>query len=154
LQSDKYEQISLGLKSAPDLIRRKATFGTELSDHAVNLSRVLVSMQDTFEMENFQELRQGALIAVVASTPKEVLPYFVHVYFTGDMSLQQRLILLSVLGLGAREIAGLEKPVSFSTSKEISTDHRKLLPRSYFLPHYTNNISPRWTNYPYNWKDI
>jgi len=101
----------MGLKSAPNLIRQKATFGTELSDHAYDLTRILVGMQDTFEMEEFQEMRQAALVALVASAPEVVVPYLIDVYFTGDLSLQQQLIILSALGLGARELAGLEKKV-------------------------------------------
>jgi len=111
LQSDKYEKLHMGLKSAPNLIRQKATFGTELSDHAYDLTRILVGMQDTFEMEEFQEMRQAALVALVASAPEVVVPYLIDVYFTGDLSLQQQLIILSALGLGARELAGLEKKV-------------------------------------------
>ena len=111
MRDDKYEKVNLGLKSAPTLIRQKAHFGTELTDHAEDLARILVVMQDTFQMENFREMRQAALIAIVASAPEIVAPYLVNTYFTGDLSLQQRCILLSALGIGARELAGLEKAV-------------------------------------------
>jgi telomere length regulation protein len=111
LRDDKYEKVNLGLKTAPTLIRQKARFGTELRDHAEDLARVLVVMQDTFQMEKFEEMRQAALIAVVASAPENVAPYLINTYFGGDLSIQQRCILLSALGIGARELAGLEKPV-------------------------------------------
>lgn len=111
LQSDKYEKVSVGLKTAPDLIRRKASFGTELSDQAVDLSRILVGLQDTFEMEKFQDMRQAALIALTASAAETVAPYLTNVFFTGDISIQQRCILLSALGIGARELGGLEQKV-------------------------------------------
>jgi len=111
LRADKYDKVNIGLKSAPNLIRQKATFGTELSDQAHDLARILVGLQDTYEMEQFQELRQAALIALVASAPEIVATYLINVYFTGDLSIQQRSILLSALGIGARELAGLEKTV-------------------------------------------
>jgi telomere length regulation protein len=95
------------------LVRQKATFGTELSDQAVDLARVLVGLQDTYDMEQFQEMRQAALIALVASAPETVAPYLINIYFTGDISIQQRCILLSALGIGARELAGLEKQVIY-----------------------------------------
>jgi hypothetical protein len=94
------------------LIRNKATFGTELSDQAHDLARILVGMQDTYEMETFQEMRQAAFISLVASAPEIVAAYLINIYFTGDLSIQQRCILLSALGIGARELAGLEKIVS------------------------------------------
>ena len=111
LQANDYTKVSVGLKTAPNLIRQKASFGTELSDQAHELARILVGLQDTFEMEQFQELRHAALIALVASSPEVVTSYLISVYFTGDISIQQRLVLLSALGIGARELAGHEKIV-------------------------------------------
>ena len=111
LQADNYNKVNVGLKTAPQLIRAKANFGTELSDQAHDLARILLGLQDTYEMDEFQELRQMALIALVASAPEGVVSYLVGVFFTGDISIQQRCVLLSAIGIGARELAGLEKTV-------------------------------------------
>lgn len=117
LRADDYNKVHIGLKNAPNLIRQKAAFGTELSDQAHGLARMLVGLQDTYEMEQFQEMRQSALIALVASAPEIVVAYLIDVYFTGDISIQQRLILLSAMGIGARELAGLEKTVPRNFTK-------------------------------------
>lgn len=141
LQANEYEKVNIGLKAAPDLVRRKATFGTELSDQAYDLARILVGLQDTFDMEEFQELRQAALIALTASAPEIVASYLISVYFTGDISIQQRLIILSALGLGARELAGLEKMVRNLGS---NFDYRRLFRCDYCHLRYTGNIFLRW----------
>jgi telomere length regulation protein len=120
LLTDDYNKLHIGLKAVPNLIRQKATFGTELSDQAQNLARILVGLQDTYEMEQFQEMRQSALIALVASAPEIVAAYLIDVYFTGDISMQQRLILLSAMGIGARELAGLEKTVAHNFTRLMS----------------------------------
>jgi telomere length regulation protein len=112
LQGDNFTKVNVGLQTAPNLIRRKATFGTELSDQAHDLARILVGMQDTYEMEEFQEMRQASLIALVASASEHVMSYLIDVFFTGDLSIQQRCIILSAMGIGARELAGVEKTVS------------------------------------------
>jgi telomere length regulation protein len=117
LRADDYDKVHIGLKNAPNLIRQKATFGTELSDQAQDLARILVGLQDTYEMEQFQEMRQSALIALVASAPEVVATYLIDVYFTGDISMQQRLIILSAMGTGARELAGLEKTVPYNFTR-------------------------------------
>src|SRR5208282_2484386 len=117
LRADDYNKVHIGLKTAPNLIRQKATFGTELSDQAQDLARILVGLQDTYEMEKFQEMRQSALIALVASAPEIVAAYLIDVYFTGDISMQQRLIILSAMGIGARELAALEKTVALSFTR-------------------------------------
>jgi telomere length regulation protein len=114
LQAESYDKVLMGLKTAASLIRRKASFGTELSDHAINLAKILIGLHDTYAMENFQEMRQAALTALVASAPNEAVPYFIDVFFTGDVSMQQRCVLLSVMGIGARELAGLEQKVVIS----------------------------------------
>lgn len=104
--SENYERHSLALKSAAALIRRKTSFGKEVSDHALELASILVGLGDTFDMEDFLELRLQALIAVLISSPARMAPWFARQVFDGDYSLSQRTIVLSVLGLGARELAG------------------------------------------------
>lgn len=104
--SENYERHSLALKSAATLIRRKTSFGKEVSDHALELASILVGLGDTFDMEDFLELRLQALIAVLISSPAQMAPWFAQQVFDGDYSLSQRTTVLSVLGLGARELAG------------------------------------------------
>ncbi|KAG9858417.1 hypothetical protein KCU98_g760, partial [Aureobasidium melanogenum] len=104
--SENYDRHSLALKSAAALIRRKSSFGKEVSDHALELASILVGLGDTFDMEDFLELRLQALIAVLVSSPAQMAPWFARQVFDGDYSLSQRTTVLSVLGLGARELAG------------------------------------------------
>ncbi|KAI4715505.1 hypothetical protein E4T48_08322 [Aureobasidium sp. EXF-10727] len=104
--SENYDRHSLALKSAAALIRRKTSFGKEVSDHALELASTLVGLGDTFDMEDFLELRLQALIAVLVSSPAQMAPWFARQVFDGDYSLSQRTTVLSVLGLGARELAG------------------------------------------------
>lgn len=111
LRSDKYTAFEKGLKAAPNLIRSKASFGTELSSQAYDLASIIIGLQDNYDMDNFQEMRQAALVSLVASAPQETVSCCVNLYFTGDISLQQRCIILSALAIGARELAELEKVV-------------------------------------------
>ncbi|KAI5204255.1 hypothetical protein E4T39_03715 [Aureobasidium subglaciale] len=104
--SENYDKHSLALNSAAALIRRKTLFGKEVSDHALELASILVGLGDTFDMDNFLELRLQALIAVLVASPAEMAPWFARQVFDGDYSLSQRTTILSVLGLGARELAG------------------------------------------------
>lgn len=103
---ESYKHVSMALRTAPTLIRRKQGFGTEVEDYAINLVQLFAGLRDNFDMENFQELRQNALRALVVVCPKTVCPYLTETFFTGDYSLQQRVIILSAIGLGSRELAG------------------------------------------------
>lgn len=108
-EKENYDKHCIALSAAKDLITRKAGFGKEVSDNAEELANILMGLQDTFEMENFDQLRQEALTATLLASPKTVAPYIAQHFFQGEYSLQQRTVMLVSLGLGARQIAGFDK---------------------------------------------
>ncbi|KAI1333184.1 telomere length regulation protein-domain-containing protein [Xylariaceae sp. FL0255] len=105
---DNYDKQKLALATAPTLIRRKASYGTEVISHAEELATLLVGLQDKFELEDFDTLRLQGLVAIVVAQPKKMAPWFAKTFFDGDYSLSQRASVLITLGLGGREIAGFE----------------------------------------------
>ncbi|MBE3111582.1 MAG: hypothetical protein IMZ46_13940 [Acidobacteria bacterium] len=105
---DSYDKQRLALTTAPSLIRRKATFGAEVTDHADELASLLVGLHDKFDMEDFYELRQQGILALIIAQPRTMAPWFARTYFAGDYSISQRAAVLSALGLAARELAGFQ----------------------------------------------
>ncbi|KAK4240795.1 telomere length regulation protein-domain-containing protein [Achaetomium macrosporum] len=106
--TDSYDHQKLALATAPSLIRRKADYGTEVSEHAEELASLLVGLSDRFEMENFDDLRVQGMIAIVVAKPEKMGQWFAKTFFDGDYSISQRASILVVLGLSARELAGFE----------------------------------------------
>ncbi|GAB7341603.1 hypothetical protein MBLNU457_7808t1 [Dothideomycetes sp. NU457] len=106
--TENYDRHKLAIETAASLIRRKAGFGKEVKDHALELGTILAALGDTFKLEDFAELRLQALIALLLSDPKTQGPWFARRAFDGDYSLSQRATLLSAIGLGARELAGYQ----------------------------------------------
>lgn len=104
--TEDYDRQKLALTTAPTLIRRKANFGTEVREHAEELASLLIGMQDKFEIENFYELKLQGMIAILTAQPQKMGPWFAKTFFDGDFSMAQRSSVLTVLGLGARELAG------------------------------------------------
>lgn len=109
LSSDDYKKHLSALTNAADLIRRKAAFGSELDFWAQQLAAEVIGLRDNFSIENFEELKLQALVALVASSPTTVPRYLASLLFNGDYSLQQRMVLLSAIALGARELGGLDE---------------------------------------------
>ncbi|KIH88455.1 telomere length regulation protein [Sporothrix brasiliensis 5110] len=105
---ENYDKQKLALATAPVLIRRKATFGTEVQQHAQDLASILVGLQDAFEMADFDQLRLQGMVALVVAQPQLVGPWYAHTFFDGDYSLAQRASVLTAMGLGARELAGFD----------------------------------------------
>ncbi|CAA9964536.1 telomere length regulation protein [Pyrenophora teres f. maculata] len=103
-----YDRHELALATAASLIRRKANFGTEVTDHLEELATILTGLQDNSELESFSQQRQQALIAVLLAKPAQMAQWFARSFFSGDYSLQQRIVMLTTLGLGARELAGMK----------------------------------------------
>ncbi|KAL0468935.1 telomere length regulation domain-containing protein [Neurospora intermedia] len=106
--TDDYDRQKLALVTAPTLIRRKANYGTEVTDHAEELASLLVGLQDKFEMDKFDDLRLQAMVAIVVAQPQLMGPWFAKTFFDGDYSVSQRSLILTVLGLSAHELAGFE----------------------------------------------
>ena len=107
---DKPEIIELALRTAPELIRRKATFGTELSDNVQVVASSLINLKDTMSDSSVQDLRLRSLIACLVSQPAIISPWLASMYFEGDFSLAQRATILTTLGLSARELSGYKDP--------------------------------------------
>ncbi|EUC35962.1 hypothetical protein COCCADRAFT_34551 [Bipolaris zeicola 26-R-13] len=105
---ENYDRHELALATAASLIRRKANFGTEVTDHLEELATILTSLQDNSELEEFAQQRQQALIAVLLAKPAQMAQWFARSFFSGDYSLQQRIAMLTTLGIGARELAGMK----------------------------------------------
>jgi telomere length regulation protein len=141
--SDKPEVTELALRTAPDLIRRKADFGTELSENVRAVASSLINLKDGMHEPNLQNLRLQSLIACLITSPRIIAPWLCSTYFDGDFSLTQRATLLTVLGLGARELSGL-KPDSSPPSDLFSS--KRLPPHLASIYTHLSNASNQLTH--------
>ncbi|KAK8114549.1 telomere length regulation protein [Apiospora kogelbergensis] len=106
--TENYDRQKLALATAPALIRRKASHGTEVSAHAEELASLLVGLEDKYELDDFHGFRTQGMIAIIVAQPQKMARWFAKTFFDGDYSLSQRASVLIVLGIGGREIAGFE----------------------------------------------
>ncbi|WEW58847.1 telomere binding protein [Emydomyces testavorans] len=100
------ERYNLAIGTAPNLIRRKAAFGTEIVENANDLALHLVSLQDKYDLPQFHERRLESLIALIVALPSQMARWMAHTLFNVDLSLAHRSSILVALGLAAREVAG------------------------------------------------
>lgn len=102
------DRFQLGIKHTASLVRRKANFGNEVKDHAEELLRMLCNLQDPFSVDDFDALRLQAMIAVLLSDVQTLGPWLSSQAFAGEYSLAHRCVMLTALGLGGRELAGIK----------------------------------------------
>jgi telomere length regulation protein len=108
-KTDSYDHQKLALTTAPTLIRRKANYGSEVVDHSDEVASLLAGLQNTYDMEDFDDLRLQGMIALVVASPQTMGEWFAKTFFDGDYSVAQRASILVTLGLAAREIVGLDE---------------------------------------------
>ena len=121
--TENYDKQKLALTTAPILIRRKANFGTEVTEHAEELATLLIGLQDKFELDDFYDLRLQGMVALAVAQPKAMAPWFARTFFEGDYSISQRASVLAVLGLSGRELAGF---AASEYSSQVSFPSKKL----------------------------
>jgi telomere length regulation protein len=108
--SDDVDRQLLALQHAPRLIRAKAHHGVEVSSHAAELASQLIGMKDNFAVDDFADMRLRGLVALVVACPEAMGPWMARALWEGDFNNTERTSLLIALGLGAREVAGLQQP--------------------------------------------
>ena len=129
LRDDKnHDRFQLGLQHAAPLIRRKSNFGAEVKDHAEEIGVILCNLQVPFSTEEFSELKLQALIAVLISDVKVMAPWLCKQAFLGDYSIAQRGAMLSAIGLGGRELAGLKNEDDLNPTQRNTEFASKRLP--------------------------
>lgn len=97
----------VALKEAAILIRRKAGWGAEVDEQAIDLAMVLVGLQNNYAIKSFESRRTTALTALVMASPRLVVGAIVEQFFSDNTSIAQRFAVLTAIAEGARELAGL-----------------------------------------------
>ena len=101
-----YEANKCVIKHAEALIRRKTGWGHEIAEHGTDLAMALASMQDTYDLEAFDERRTRALSALCIAAPMPVVDTLYEQFFTPHYSLAQRLSMLRAVASAAVEMSG------------------------------------------------
>lgn len=107
LNDDKTPSITKLLSQTIRLVRQKSTFKTEIEFYSEELVSVLVGLINNYNEEKFDELKLNSIVSVIVVNPN-IIKHVMTLLFTGDYSLQQRMIILSSISLSARELRGLD----------------------------------------------
>uniref|UniRef100_A0A087Y9N2 Telomere length regulation protein TEL2 homolog n=1 Tax=Poecilia formosa TaxID=48698 RepID=A0A087Y9N2_POEFO len=84
------------------LVRRNVFAAKEIS---VQMTKVLLHMEDRFGISGFLVLRQAAMVALAAVDSVPVTRYLTTEFYSLNYSLRQRLDILEVLALAAQELS-------------------------------------------------
>lgn len=109
------------------LVRKKATFQLEIDFYSEELVSILIGLLNKYDEPNFEDLKINSIVSIIVVNPK-IVSFVMNLLFTGDYSLQQRMIILSSISLSARELRGLDdtfidKPTSDFPTRKITKRH-------------------------------
>uniref|UniRef100_A0A3P9Q0U2 Telomere length regulation protein TEL2 homolog n=1 Tax=Poecilia reticulata TaxID=8081 RepID=A0A3P9Q0U2_POERE len=91
------------LSARMDLSGTKLKF--EVQSISVQMTKVLLHMEDRFSVSGFLVLRQAAMVALTAVDSVPVTQYLTTEFYSLNYSLRQRLDILEVLALAAQELS-------------------------------------------------
>ncbi|XP_013863647.1 telomere length regulation protein TEL2 homolog [Austrofundulus limnaeus] len=120
--SEDAERVELSLRAAESLVRTNVFAAREIS---VQMTKVLLHMEDKYRISGFLRLRQTTMVALAVTACIPVTQYLTTEFYSLNYSLRQRLDILEVLALAAQELSApiSDKNVSSSggrTSAELS----------------------------------
>jgi telomere length regulation protein len=107
--SENFDRYQLAINTAAALIRRKTGFGTEVVENIEELAQAILGLQDKYNVDKFEEKQLQSMIAVLVAKPDRMGPWFARMLFDGDLSIAQRIAIITTMGLGARELAGFRE---------------------------------------------
>ncbi|XP_037133706.1 telomere length regulation protein TEL2 homolog [Syngnathus acus] len=102
ISSEDPERVEFSLRVAEGLVRKNAFATKEIS---VQLSKVLLHMEDKYSINGFLALRQATMVAIVVSDCIPVTEFLSTEFYSLNYSLRQRLDILEVLVLAAQELS-------------------------------------------------
>lgn len=105
-QNQRNDLVSL-LKRTVKLVRQKRLLPLEVSYYAEELMQNIVILNNNFEEKNFEQWRIMALISLIVVVPDKIDGLF-KILFNSELSLQQRMSILSSIGLASRELRGID----------------------------------------------
>eukprot|EP00943_MAST-04B_sp_MAST-4B-sp1_P003935 g3935.t1 len=102
---DDFNVYHLALKSLEKVIQRK---DRGLKYYAIQLCNLLLRMDNKYNLDEFDEIRNNALISMLVSVPKIVVEYLTQEFFREEYGLTHRHLMLNTLLEGAKKLANIE----------------------------------------------
>ncbi|XP_071782854.2 telomere length regulation protein TEL2 homolog [Centroberyx gerrardi] len=102
ISSEDPVRVELSLRAAEGLVRKNVFTAREIS---VQLTKVLLHMEDKYNIVGFLILRQATMVALTVTDCIPVTQYLTTEFYSLNYSLRQRLDILEVLAMSAQELS-------------------------------------------------
>ncbi|CCK68552.1 Tel2p KNAG_0B01050 [Huiozyma naganishii CBS 8797] len=89
------------------LVRQKQYFQAEVEYYSYDLMMNVATLNNSFDEKDFEQWRINALVSIAVVVPQKIADMFT-ILFNSELSLQQRMAILSSIGMAARELRGID----------------------------------------------
>ncbi|KAN0064788.1 telomere binding protein [Thecaphora frezii] len=108
LKSNDRQSIRTALRECATLVARKAGWGYEVRENAIDLTLSLCGLHNNFGMRKLEQRRGEALVELVVAAPEEVMGCLAEAFFNAQYAMVQKVAMVEALARGARRLAGRE----------------------------------------------
>ncbi|SCV01009.1 LANO_0F09692g1_1 [Lachancea nothofagi CBS 11611] len=108
------------LRATVKLVRQKRDFILEVESYSSQLLAMICSLNNDLDESEFQEWKLNAMVSIIVTVPGKIVD-LVQILFGQELSLQQRITILSVMSLAARELRGLDDGVIVKPKTDFPT---------------------------------
>lgn len=135
-------QIAL-LKATVKLVRQKSFYKAEVLYYSESLLLDVITLNNNMDQNDFEQWRVNATVSILVVVPEKIVHLY-QILLNSELSLQQRMSLLTAVGLAARELRGYDdtmilKPVYDFPSKRLPWDQSTLQQQNLKKPDHLQN---------------
>ncbi|CAF1061889.1 unnamed protein product [Rotaria sordida] len=105
IATDKIPQLESALNMLPSLIEM---YKIECEEVALELVRILLNYNSTFDIENFQELQLNGLITLCQNYPLLISDYLCKQFYEKNYTLNQRSLILKIIQETAKKLSQID----------------------------------------------
>ncbi|RWS30397.1 hypothetical protein B4U80_07476 [Leptotrombidium deliense] len=106
MDDEKPDWAIICLQSAADVIKANTDIVGEV---AVEFTTTLLYLNDNYSIDNFDELRLSAMVALCVASPRSVSEYLTSQFYDRNLSISRRVDILEVLGVSCQQIKDASK---------------------------------------------
>jgi len=103
ISEEEPNKIEVSLNTAPELI--KSCGLNDIKEFGIRLCSILLSMNNNYELDNFEENRQEALNNLIIREPSLIAPFICEQFYQRNYNLSQKFIMLNTLSTAANTLS-------------------------------------------------
>ncbi|KAG7160931.1 telomere length regulation protein TEL2-like [Homarus americanus] len=122
LIEDEAEKVAAALKVSEKIVCQESKIMD--SELALELTKVVLFLEDKYNTENFEENRSNTLTALTVSYPSECALYLAGEFYERNYNIKQRIDILQTLSTAALRLSGTDAIKMLDGSATVNKDKR------------------------------